>query len=186
MDADAPSSVLRSLQQDEWVASLKTKTLHSTFLGEVHKPGRKVSECVHWLSHSNLSSRTEAAIVAMQDGVVLTNSYMRHVFKRTISGMCRNGCRVQETVSHILACCPFNFSLYKERHDAVLLLLLAQVASTYGITLHHSSLQQGEDARPAVFHSGDGRVAITLDLTVRTDVPMSSCRPDLIVIDRPV
>ena len=65
--------------------------------------------------------RTEALIVAAQDGVVHTRTYRVRVLKEwdCASESCRLS--AQETLGHILSSCPQHAqSLYKERHNRIL------------------------------------------------------------------
>ena len=100
--------------------SIRRKITHSAYYREMEKDGRSLKDCSLWLRKADFSAETESKVFAAQDGVLLTRSYRNRIFKAGINANCRNGCGRRETVLHILAACKaYNFSLYKNRHDQI-------------------------------------------------------------------
>ena len=86
-----------------------------------------------WLSEGRLRPQTEALLFAAQDDVLYTRWHQNRILRNSSLLMCRECGKAMETVKHILNMCePKGFSLYKERHDRAILIVLWRLLKEYG------------------------------------------------------
>ena len=82
-------------------------------------------ESYEWLSEGRFRPQTEALILAAQDDVLHTRWYKNTNLRNSSLLMCRECGKAMETVKHTLNMCePKGFSLYKERYDRAILIVL--------------------------------------------------------------
>ena len=148
----------------------------------IESEGIDASRSFLWLTKGKVSARTEALVMAAQDGVVLTRSYKQRILKRLIDPMCRCCGEARETVGHILSCCSCkNWSLYKERHDRVLAVLASYVCAQVGLSCPTTA----GDPRKWIPEAGlviEGETSrVTVDVNVPTERKVAACRPDLVL-----
>ena len=87
---------------------------------ELDEPTVDKVSSLRWLTDGRIEAKTEALIIAAQDGIVRTNAYRYHVERAAVSDRCRVCKEHEESVGHVLSACPrYRFTLYKERHDAI-------------------------------------------------------------------
>ena len=91
--------------------------------------------------------------------------------------MCRECGKAMETVKHILNMCePKGFSLYKERHDRAILIVLWRLSKEYGFKQEEPWYKL--EAKPVYENRS---VKIFWDPSIPTDEEMTERRPDLVV-----
>ena len=91
------------------------------------------SGCHIWLSDGRFQFKTEALVVAAQDGVILTRAYRARVLKELIPQACRVCKQALETIRHILSACePLHWT---ERHDKALYRLMLALAAKYQLAV---------------------------------------------------
>ena len=133
-----------------------------------------------WLSEGRLRPQTEALILAAQDDVLHTRWYQNRILKNSSPLMCRECGKAMETVKHILSMCePKGFSLYKERHDRAILIVLWRLLKEYGFKQEEPWYKL--EAKPVYENRA---VKILWDPSIPTDDEMTERRPDLVVEDR--
>ena len=93
--------------------------------------------------------------------------------------MCRECGKAMEIVKHILKMCePKGFSLYKERHDRAILIVLLRRLKEYGFKQEEPWYKL--EAKPVYENRS---VKILWDPSIPTDEEMTERRPDLVVED---
>ena len=86
-----------------------------------------------WLSEGRLRPQTEALILAAQDDLLHIRWNRNRILRNSSLLMCRECGKTMETVKDILNMCePKGFSLYKERHDRAILIVLWRLLKEYG------------------------------------------------------
>ncbi|XP_059054545.1 uncharacterized protein LOC131848640 [Achroia grisella] len=70
----------------------KEKELHGRFFKALHGPYVNTKTSVHWLQFGDLFGETEGFVCAIQDQVVKTNNYRKHILKDGTEDICR-ACR---------------------------------------------------------------------------------------------
>ena len=94
--------------------------------------------------------------------------------------MCRECGKAMETVKHILNMCePKGFSLYKERHDQAILIVLWRLLKQYKFKQEEPWYKL--EAKPVYENRA---VTILWDPSIPTDDEMTERKPDLVVEDR--
>ena len=196
-----PKNVLKGLankQLEEMQKKLRNKVVHGQFAryisGSLTNKGDAAHQCrreleregtdpkasVQWLREGQLDPETEGIIVAAQDGVTHTRAYCSRILKKPGPTKCRACGKGQETLGHILSACPVHmWTLYKERHDRVLFLLVKAICGSLGICIPATWSRQGGVATPAVLGTKSKKVLV--DQVIPTDRPVTECRPDLYV-----
>lgn len=103
--AAALTRTLRERQKGLLRWHLTEKKLHGVFAKQTRRPAVDRRATHAWLQDGRLQAKTEALIVAAQDGVVHTGVYQTRILKRKdASSKCRN-CESEETLGHILSKC---------------------------------------------------------------------------------
>ena len=160
--------------------SLESRRIHGVHAREVGGSNTNRRATNQWLVEGLLDSRTEADLIAAQDGVTATRKYLVEVAKQEGSVQCRACEQAPESLGHILSACPVQlFHLIKQRHDRVLYLLVRAVHGALGLGLPKDLLAPGGVARPGVY--GTDQLVVTVDTTHPTDGKVPACRPDLVV-----
>ena len=133
-----------------------------------------------WLSEGRLRPQTEALIRAAQDDVLQTRWYQNRILRNSSLLMCRECGKAMETVKQILNMIePKGFSLYKERHDRAIVLVLWRLLKEYGFK--QKELWYKLEAKPVYENRA---VKILWHPSIPTDEEMTERRPDLVVEDR--
>ena len=153
-----------------------------------HLNGKNAAEASNMLCASLLRysypvlkwTQSDALILAAQDDVPHTRWYQNRILKNSSLLMCRECGKAMETVKHILNMCePKGFSLYKERHDRAILIVLWRLLKEYGFKQEEPWYKL--EAKPVYENRA---VKILWDPSIPTDDEMTERRPDLVVEDR--
>ena len=129
--------LLKEAQFDELTVSLERKTIHGVFFKQCQEEGWDTLGSHAWLLDGRVQARTEAMIMAAQDGVILTRAFRSRVMGKAISPACRVWKVASETIGHILSGCALLqwWTLYKERHNKVLYQIVRMLAAKFDIVL---------------------------------------------------
>ena len=173
--------LLKEAQYEGLTVSLERKTIHGEFFKQCQAEGWDTLGSHAWLLDGRVQARTEAMIMAAQDGVILTRAFRSRVMGKAVSPVCRVCRRAPETIGHILSCCPpLQWTMDKERHDKVLYQVVRTLAGKFGIVLP-SDLQWGPARWKGVCVLEGKDVKLVIDVSVPTDRQLSATRPDLVV-----
>lgn len=136
-----------------------------------------------WLMKGTLQPETEGFAIAIQDGVINTRNYRKHILKdhTIISDMCRK-CRVaSETLDHILSGCQLLAGThYTERHNAVAKLIHQQIINTYEIETTNEPYYK---YIPQPIHENE-KFKIYWDRAIITDRTIINNRPDITIVNK--
>jgi hypothetical protein len=88
------------------IANIKQKSLHGRYFKELEQPEVNIQASHAWLKKSNIHPETEGFIFAIQDRVINTRNYKKHICGlQSIIDKCRI-CRTEgETIEHIISSC---------------------------------------------------------------------------------
>ena len=132
------------------------------------------------LSEGRLRPKTEALMFAAQDDVLHTRWYQNRILRNSSLLMCRECGKAMEMVKHILNMCePKGFSLYKERHDRAILIVLWRLLKEYGFKQEEPWYKL--EVKPVYENRA---VKILWDPSIPRDDEMIERRLDLVVEDR--
>lgn len=166
------------LQQiEEW----QQKSLHGRYPALLARDDVDTQLSLRWLTTGSLFPETEGFLVAIQDQVIATRHYRKHILKENgVDEKCRK-CRQQpETLDHVLNGCPvLTQSRYKYRHDALGKVIHNSLAVKYGL----------EDPIPYYKYEPKqilegGGLTMYWDRSILTDKRIQNNRPDTIIIDK--
>jgi hypothetical protein len=101
------------------IANIKQKSLHGRYFKELEQPKINIQASHAWLKKSNIHPETEGFIFAIQDRVINTRNYKKHICGlQSIIDKCRICGTEGETIEHIISSCTvLAQSEYKKRHD---------------------------------------------------------------------
>ena len=123
--------VARKLREAQ-TERLKSNLAEKAHQGSYHRQVTNRESYV-WFSEGRLRPQTEALILAAHNDVLHTRWYGNNILRNSSLLMCRECGKAMETVKHILNMCePKGFSLYKERHDRAILIVLWILLKEYG------------------------------------------------------
>ncbi|KAF4523203.1 hypothetical protein B566_EDAN002462 [Ephemera danica] len=106
--------------QAERLQTWREKPLHGRFAAELTAEHVDLKESTEWLRTAGLFSETEGFLLAIQDQVVRTRKYERHILKTAVDDRCRLCKKPGETIQHITGgCSVLAPKEYLERHNAV-------------------------------------------------------------------
>jgi hypothetical protein len=158
-----------------------TKPIHGKHYRELNNKYVDKEPSNKWLDSCNLFRETEALMIAIQDGVLPTRNYQKHIIKKAeVKDECRKCGKEGETIEHIFSGCKI---MAKEEY----LLRHNNVAKVVHQELAHR-IQLIKEKKPNFKHVPDNalesnRYKLTWDLSVITDKQIHANRPDVILID---
>jgi hypothetical protein len=72
------------------IANIKQKSLHGRYFKELEQPEVNIQASHAWLKNSNIHPETEGFIFAIQDRVINTRNYKKHICGlQSITDKCR-------------------------------------------------------------------------------------------------
>ena len=174
--------LLKEAQMEALVDSLCQKKIHGCFYKQCQGEGWDTSGSHAWFLDGRLRGQTEGLVVAAQDGVIFTRAYRARVLKeKNISTSCRVCGSAVETLGHLLSRChPYDWTLYKQRHDRVLYQVLLALCRKFKITIP-DSMKWGASGWSGVGVLESSEVKMLLDVSTPTDRMITERRPDLVV-----
>ena len=162
-------------QQDQLMDNLTSKAIHGVFMQTSKQNSRDFKLTHGWLRLRKQWAETEALVIAVQDGVIMTRAYQARVLKKDVNPMCRKCHKRPETIGHILAHCQgYNWTLHKERHDQVLRILYFHLCRVMG----HRLIRRWEPIPPA---QENDQVRFQWDPSILTDRMLEHRRPDVVL-----
>jgi hypothetical protein len=157
------------------------KELHGRFAKSLSSQNIDKKWSTEWLRTSGLFAESEGFVLGIQDQVINTRAYQRHVMRQNVSDRCRL-CKTQnESIQHISGgCSVLAPKEYLERHNNVAKVVHQALAVDLG-------LQETEEpyykCRPEQIMQ-KGRVRMLWDSLMATDRAVEANRPDICVIDQ--
>ncbi|XP_045466652.1 uncharacterized protein LOC123675347 [Harmonia axyridis] len=169
----------RSMEQliEEWNA----KALHGRYPGCLKKEEVNRVESLTYLRAGYLYPETEGRLLAIQDQVMPTRMYQKHIAKLDIpSDRCRKCLRAPETIQHITSSCPILASReYLERHNSMARIYHQKIALNLGLL---------RDETPNHLYAPktlmeNARYKLYWDSALVTDRSVMHNRPDITLFD---
>ncbi|XP_037931265.1 uncharacterized protein LOC119666061 [Teleopsis dalmanni] len=163
---------------DEW----KSKTLHGKHVNYLWQPFIDLHLSNKWLCVGDLFSETEGFVCAIQDGVVPTRNYRKHILKERVEDdLCRKCGSVPESLDHIIS----SFSVmapreYLNRHNAICKESHQNFAFKHGLISKTCPIYQYKPT--TVLENTNFRMY--WDRQVYTDRPITHNKPNNLLVDR--
>lgn len=157
----------------------RTKALHGRYYTSLHHADVDTKSTNIYLTAGYLFSETEGSLLAIQDQVIPTRTYLRVIMKQTIPSVkCRWCNKEDESVQHIISGCSYLApTWYLSRHNNMGKVVHQLMALQLGLI---STFTPYHQYTPKPLLEND-KCKIYWDLPVITDRPIQANRPDLIV-----
>lgn len=160
------------------------KPLHGRHPNEVTQDYVDNAASNYWLTSGRMFPETEGFLLAIQDQVIPTRNYLKHIVRdpSVRNDRCRYGCQAQETIQHITGGCQaFAATQYKERHDSVAKILHQELARKMKL-LQTDQIPYYKYVPESILENEQYK--LYWDRSVLTDQPVAHNRPDLILVDK--
>ncbi|KAI5720807.1 hypothetical protein M8J77_011910 [Diaphorina citri] len=136
-----------------------------------------------WLVNGELFPETEGFMVAIQDQVVNTKNYMKHIIKdpNVRDDRCRRCKEKAETIQHITSgCSAMSQTEYLHRHNQVAAIIHQNISSNLKLIDEKTPYYKYEP--PPVIETA--KYTVYYDRTIMTDKTIPNNRPDIVVHDK--
>lgn len=158
------------------------KSLHGRHRRDLLNPNvDKISSNV-WLKRGELFPETEGFLLAIQDQIIDTRNYRKHIIKdSSISDLCRHCHSASETIQHITgACRSITQTDYKHRHDQVAAIVHQYLAYKHKLIQEKTAYYK---YKPEIILESD-EFKLYWDRTIITDKTIHHNRPDITIYDK--
>lgn len=167
----------------ELMATWRSKPLHGRFPAELDNPYVDTQLSHDWLTCGSLFPETEGFMLAIQDQVVKTRSYAKHVLKEdgVVSDLCRRCSEAKETIHHVIAGCQVIAQTdYRRRHDNVAKIIHQKIAKRHALVTEEQPYYKYQPAK--ILENAES--TLYWDRTLLTDRTIGANRPDITYIDK--
>ncbi|KAL1446981.1 hypothetical protein WDU94_000610 [Cyamophila willieti] len=178
-DEFQPSSSTNRDKEDRWAQ----KHLHGRYYHSLHDTNVDQQLSNRWLMDGSLYAETEGFMLAIQDEVISTRNYTKHIIKapNAPEDHCRRCNAPGETIDHIISACPtLAQSDYLKRHNNVAKIIHLELLKLYQIT---KDLVYYYSYNPEPVVESE-HIKIYYDRTIHTGHTREHNRPDITVIDK--
>jgi hypothetical protein len=164
------------------IANIKQKSLHGRYFKELEQPEVNIQASHAWLKKSNIYPETEGFIFAIQDRVINTRNYKKHICGlQSIIDKCRICGTEGETIEHIISSCTvLAQSEYKKRHDIFAKIIHMNLAVKFNLL---KNTQPHYSYTPESCLENDS-YKLHFDRTILTDIQIKHNRPDIIILNK--
>jgi hypothetical protein len=161
---------------------IKQKSLHGRYFKELEQPEVNIQASHAWLKKSNIHPETEGFIFAIQDRVINTRNYKKHICGlQSIIDKCRICGTEGETIEHIISSCTvLAQSEYKKRHDIFAKIIHMNLAVKFNLL---KNTQPHYSYTPESCLENDS-YKLYFDRTILTDIHIKHNRPDIIILNK--
>uniref|UniRef100_A0A8D8M6J7 Reverse transcriptase n=1 Tax=Cacopsylla melanoneura TaxID=428564 RepID=A0A8D8M6J7_9HEMI len=136
-----------------------------------------------WLTDGGIYAETEGFMMAIQDEVIATRNYVKHIIKEANApeDRCRRCGNVGETIDHIIsACTTLAQNDYLKRHNNVAKIIHQELLKYHQVT-NESPYYYEYTPEPVVENDN---IKIYYDRTIHTGHTREHNRPDITIIDK--
>ncbi|XP_044758044.1 uncharacterized protein LOC123316095 [Coccinella septempunctata] len=166
---------------DERMEEWNSKALHGRYPGHLKSEEVNEVESLTYLRKGYLFPETEGRLLAIQDQVMPTRMYLKHIAKQDIaSTLCRRCSQAPESIQHMTSACSIMAPRdYLERHNAMGKIYHQQLALKLGLAQNgvHQHLYQ------PISLLQDHRYKLYWNTTLITDRGVTHNRPDIALFD---
>lgn len=173
-----PLSNFKELLKRQWSG----KAMHGRFFHSIDNQNVDSQASNTYLREGYLFAETEGALLAIQDQVVPTRYYRKHIMKQQVeTTKCRLCGKEEESVQHIISACSVLAPIaYQSRHDDMGKVLHLMVAQKTGLIKDNIVMYKYKPS-PILENV---QVKLYWDTTVVTDKEVLHNRPDMIIVDK--
>uniref|UniRef100_A0A8D8RDC3 Reverse transcriptase domain-containing protein n=1 Tax=Cacopsylla melanoneura TaxID=428564 RepID=A0A8D8RDC3_9HEMI len=178
-EQESGNDLTNDQKHDEWMR----RSLHGRYPHEVNQPHVDKLASYAWLTSGELMPETEGFFVAIQDQVINTKNYLKHIVRdpQVLDDRCRKCREKPETIQHITsACSMLSQSDYLYRHNQVAAIIHQDIC--FNRKLVDTKIQYYKYKPPPVLEKD--RVVIYYDRSIITDRCVPYNRPDIVIWDK--
>lgn len=160
----------------------KTKAMHGRFYASLHQQEADLKASNSYLTSGYLFPETEGALCAIQDQVVPTRFYKRHILKQPVeTTTCRLCGHEEESVQHLISACTYLApTVYTSRHNNMGKVVHQFVAQNAGLANKGTPIHKYEPKNILE----NSNIKIYWDTTIHTDRQVLHNRPDMVIINK--
>jgi hypothetical protein len=147
---------------------VKQKSLHGRYFKELEQPEINIQASHAWLKKSNIHPETEGFIFAIQDRVINTRNYKKHI------------CSLQSIIDKCRICTVLAQSEYKKRHDKFAKIIHMNLAVKFNLL---KNTQPHYSNTPESCLENDN-YKLYFDRTVLTVIHIKHNRPNIIILNK--
>jgi len=154
------------------------KTLHGRHYNIIQQPHINKLYSYAWLTKGELQPETEGFTIAIQDQVIATKNYIKHILKdpNTHDDKCKRYHQFPETIDHITSGCKLLASTeYTDRHNTVAKIIHQEIALKHRLITEHTPYYK---YHPQTILENN-HVKLYWDTTLHTDRTVAHNRPDI-------
>lgn len=167
----------RSEDRNTW----RQQVLHGKFPKQLEGENIDKIASLSWLSAGQLYPETEGFLMAIQDRVIRTRNYEKHILQLEIDDKCRKCGTAGESIEHIIAGCrTLADNAYLGRHNQVAKIIHQQMALKYGLLKTCPPYYKYQPA--AVLETDE--IVLYWDRLITTDRTVDYNRPDIVLIEK--
>lgn len=190
VDTDTPLQlrnqdlVLQGQSDQEKLQRWTEKALHGRHPNEVNQDYVDKQASNYWLTSGQMFPETEGFLMAIQDQVIPTRNYQKHIIgdQSITNDFCRYGCQTAETIQHVTGGCQaFAANEYKERHDGAAKILHQELAMKLGL-IQGKRLPYYQYTPETILE--DNQHKLIWDRTLLTDQYVAHNRPDITIVNK--
>lgn len=165
----------------EAITSWKEKSLHGKYPVQLTSNTIDKPLSTTYLQKGYLYPATEGFIQAIQDKVIRTKNYEKHILKINVNDVCRKCGLAGENIEHVTGGCPALANTdYLSRHNQVAKIVHRHLALKYKLVSKTDPYYKY--LPPAVLESGE--CTLYWDRPVITDKTVDHNRPDILLINK--
>jgi DNA-directed RNA polymerase subunit RPC12/RpoP len=158
----------------------KQKPLHGQYIRQLEE-NVDIERTFQWLRRSDFTIEAEGFVTAAQDQAIQTRSIAKNLYHTATSYKCRMCNKHVESISHILAECPFIAqTLYMERHNRVAAFIHWKLCKINAFETESDGWTQHTPSKIME----NSHIKILWDCNIFTDYKISARRPDIVVMNK--
>ncbi|KAL1454809.1 hypothetical protein WDU94_008943 [Cyamophila willieti] len=167
--------------KDDLINQWKSKSIHGRYINQIQDQNVNKTLSFNWLKRGELHPETEGFYMAIQDKVMRTKNYEKHILKIDVEDKCRKCHRDGETIEHIVGGCPeLANNVYLGRHNQVAKIIHQNIAQDLNLLKNFTPFYKYTPEN--ILENKD--TVIYWDVPILTDRSIAHNRPDIIVIDK--
>ncbi|XP_039759615.1 uncharacterized protein LOC120633471 [Pararge aegeria] len=166
---------------NEWAR----KSLHGRHRHDLCQPNVDKAASNAWLSRGELFPETEGFMIAIQDQIIETRNYQRHIMRilNLPTDLCRKCNSNSETIQHITGACKLIAQTeYKHRHDQAANIIHQKLAYKYNLISNLKPIPYYKYVPESVLENNEYR--LYFDRAILTDRTIHYNRPDITLQDK--
>lgn len=167
--------------QQEKIRTWKSMPLHGRYPNNIDNPHIDKQASLSWTKKGNLYPETEGTMFAIQDQVILTKYYKKHIMKTTNDDICRICKDKQETIDHILSSCSILApKQYTERHNNVAKIIYQELGKLHELLEEHKPYYTYIPEKVVE----NEKYKLLWNWPIRTDKTITHNTPDIVLIKK--